>query len=398
MAAHVGGQAKVLRTQPPATHDAADAVDALTFGGTYPVTRLAVTDTSLKSKLSVYGYSTLKPTDLAASAFPAVVLTLAVENTATTAQTAAFMFNMPMGAWTDCSRSSANATKNSASDHIGCMKACASAKDCASWQFSLGNCLLNTDVPLTHHLVGSYCGIKSEAGWQVKDGGLTRSTRPLASGPSMGDMTLRPVLSDGVTASFASGDDPAALYKTFAERGSFPSGSVSSADAGHGAVAVQTQLAAGAQATLSIVFAWHFPDRDFSHVILGNMYTELWSDSSAVATELATEAKLASVVKDINSHHYAIASPENPSPVWLKDQLLNQWSHFHMLMWYKDGRLREYEAWSCDDVDSVHNDYQRHLPYLLFLTETLKDKMRAWAAAQCGQQTLDKCRSYDAGM
>ena len=32
-----------------------------------------------------------------------------------------------------------------------------------------------------------------------------------------------------------------------------------------------------------------------------------------------------------------------------------------MLMWYKDGRLREYEAWSCDDVDSVHNDYQRHL-------------------------------------
>ena len=30
-------------------------------------------------------------------------------------------------------------------------------------------------------------------------------------------------------------------------------------------------------------------------------------------------------------------------------------------MWYRDGRLREYEAWSCDDVDSVHNDYQRHL-------------------------------------
>ena len=46
-----------------------------------------------------------------------------------------------------------------------------------------------------------------------------------------------------------------------------------------------------------------------------------------------------------------MASPDNPTPVWLKDQLLNQWSHFHMLMWYKDGRLREYEAWSCDDVD-----------------------------------------------
>jgi hypothetical protein len=29
-----------------------------------------------------------------------------------------------------------------------------------------------------------------------------------------------------------------------------------------------------------------------------------------------------------------------------------------MFMWYADGRMREYEAWSCDDVDSVHNDYQ----------------------------------------
>jgi hypothetical protein len=29
-----------------------------------------------------------------------------------------------------------------------------------------------------------------------------------------------------------------------------------------------------------------------------------------------------------------------------------------MFMWLADGRMREYEAWSCDDVDSVHNDYQ----------------------------------------
>ena len=93
-------------------------------------------------------------------------------------------------------------------------------------------------------------------------------------------------------------------------------------------------MPAGGSATLSLVFAWHFPDRDFSHQILGNMYSTFWPDSSAVAAELATEAKLASVVADINSHHYAIASPENPTPVWLKDQLLNQWSHFHMLMWY----------------------------------------------------------------
>jgi non-lysosomal glucosylceramidase len=306
-----------------------------------------------------------------------VVLTLAVENTASTKQNASFMLNLPMGAWTDCSHSSANSTHTpAATSHIACMKACEAASSCASWQFAKDGCDLNSDVPLTSHLVGGWCGIKSKQGWQVKDGGLTRSTRPLPSGPSMGDMTLRPVLSGGATASFATGDDPAAIYQAFAEHGSFPTGSlVASGDAAHGAVAVTVELEAGAKTTLSLVFAWHFPDRDFSRIILGNMYTELWPDSAAVAEELATESKLTSVLADINSHHHAVASPDNPTPVWLKDQLLNQWSHFHMLMWYKDGRLREYEAWSCDDVDSVHNDYQRHLLYLWAYPEFEINKM-----------------------
>ena len=63
MAARVGTSAKMLRTHPPSYASAA-AVDALTFSGTYPVTRLNVGDASLGAKMSVYGYSTLKPTDL----------------------------------------------------------------------------------------------------------------------------------------------------------------------------------------------------------------------------------------------------------------------------------------------------------------------------------------------
>eukprot|EP01046_Picozoa_sp_COSAG06_P028483 COSAG06_NODE_2570_length_6648_cov_1.782257_2_plen_142_part_00 len=64
MAARVGSSAKMLRTHPPGYAGSAAAVDALTFSGTYPVTRLNVTDASLGAKMSVYGYSTLKPTDL----------------------------------------------------------------------------------------------------------------------------------------------------------------------------------------------------------------------------------------------------------------------------------------------------------------------------------------------
>jgi hypothetical protein len=140
----------------------------------------------------------------------------------------------------------------------------------------------------------------------------------------MGDMTLRAVAGGGANYSFASGDDPTALYAAFAAHGGFLPGSVAAADAAHGAVAVSVpSIPAGAKQTLSLVFTWHFPDRDFSHIILGNMYTEMWIDSAAVARALATESKLAQVVGDINMHHYAVASPDNPTPVWLKDQLVS---------------------------------------------------------------------------
>lgn len=42
--------------------------------------------------------------------------------------------------------------------------------------------------------------------------------------------------------------------------------------------------------------------------------------------------------------------------------------------------MREYEAWSCDDVDSVHNDYQRHLVYLWGFKEFEEQKMEAWGS------------------
>lgn len=381
MAARIGSAAKMLRTTPP-PYAASAAVDSLTFSGTYPVTRLAVGDEALAAaELSVYGYSTLKPTSLADSAYPAVVLTLDVHNPGTAALDASFMLNLPFGAWTDCARQGEAFHVVPASDHVGCMKACATNATCASWQFTTSAvCQLNDDVPLTHHQTGGFCGVRSKDGWQLaRGGGLTRSTRPEPSGPSMGDITLRAVVGDGVTASYASGDCPASLYETFAARGGFPDGSVGSADAASGAVAVSASVPAGGRATLSIVFTWYFPDRDFSGQILGNGYAALWPDSAAVAAALASEAKLASVVADLNAHHHAVASPQNPMPVWLKDMLVNQWSHFHMLMWYRDGRLREYEAWSCDDVDSVHNDYQRHLLYLWAFPQFELSKVEAWS-------------------
>ena len=41
----------------------------------------------------------------------------------------------------------------------------------------------------------------------------------------------------------------------------------------------------------------------------------------------------------------------------------------------QDGRWRQWEAYDCVDLDSVHNDYQRHMPYALFFPTLVKNVM-----------------------
>ncbi len=78
---------------------------------------------------------------------------------------------------------------------------------------------------------------------------------------------------------------------------------------------------------------------------MGNYYSTLWEDSVAVAAELASAGRLAAVAADINAHHTVLLGPPaasglpaNPMPDWLKDVLLNQFSHFRSMHWTVDGR------------------------------------------------------------
>jgi non-lysosomal glucosylceramidase len=48
-------------------------------------------------------------------------------------------------------------------------------------------------------------------------------------------------------------------------------------------------------------------------------------------------------------------------------------------MFFRDGRGRQWEALDCPDIDSVHNDYQRHLLYLWLMPQFEVSKMRAWS-------------------
>ena len=189
---------------------------------------------------------------------------------------------------------------------------------CSSWQFNdaTGQCLLNTDVPLTHHTTTptTHCGLRTVNGWTTDGASMSLMQHPLGKGPSEGGVTLRPVVDTDAdtTASFGASNDPAELYGLFARQGHFNNTVLGSGGNGngvalnssgsvkaHGASSVSTTVPAGGRRVLSIVFAWHFPDRDWEGIIMGNRYTDLWEDSHAVAAHLADGEVLRGKVRPI---------------------------------------------------------------------------------------------------
>jgi hypothetical protein len=213
------------------------------------------------------------------------------------------------------------------------------------------------------------------AGWSASTtSGLTYAqtgTPTHAGGPSIGSITLLPVVeTTGVgaaTASYGVSDSAAALFESFSKTGSFPpmTNALSGLEAGglkaggaafaptvaaHGAAAVSTSVRAGETVTLSIVFAWHFPHRDYDGHIFGNFYSHLWDDSAAVAQELASPGKLSAVMADINTHHHVIAHPENPTPDWLKDMLGDAAHHQLNRSRHQVPRSRHQVPHSCHQV------------------------------------------------
>ena len=403
LALSVGGVSRLLRTAPPA-YAAASGVAALNFSGSYPLTRLVPLDAGLPpaaQQLGLFAYSTFVPGDLAASAVPAIAFTLTVTNTGAAPLPVALALNMPLGGLAGCSMrgdGQGGAGGAGAANASACLHACAAAPaTCASWQYDAGTCSLNSDVPLTAYSTTAACGLAGRRGWSAADGAASLDMRAPSGllGASSGDVTLRSTadgdLAAPAAATFAASDDPAAVFNAFASGdGVFSPGAPGLAAGGaafegvqasHGTAAVSSVVAPGGTATFTIVFAWSFPYRTWNGgPVLGNGYSALYPDSVAAASHLATPAALAAAVTAINAHHEVIASPRNPAPVWLKDMLLNQFSHAHMLMWFADGRMREYEAYSCDDVDSVHNDFQRSRLYLWAFPDFEASKLAAWSS------------------
>ena len=361
----VNDDARLVRTHPPAWAPAGAGVAQIAYSGSYPLSRLSIADPRL-GRADVFAYSALVPGDPAASAHPAVSFTLAATNEGAAAANVSFFVSVPFGGVNDCARTSKSGTGSSTVATYGaCLAACnaaaaasttaaTAAPACASWTWTAatGLCELNADVPHSVFAAGSYCGVQGT--WSSSGRALTLTASPAggAGGPANGDVTLAPVLPAGSSASFGVGNDPAALFADFAATGGFSGAQTFvGAAAAHGAAAVSAVLAPGESVTLTVVFAWYFPDRDHMEETIGNFYSNLWPSSAAVAADLATEAAQLSVVGALNAHHAVFAASSLPE--WIADNAINHMSHMRGFIWTRDGRMREFEAMDCPDVDSA---------------------------------------------
>ncbi|XP_031550637.1 uncharacterized protein LOC116288065 [Actinia tenebrosa] len=161
----------------------------------------------------------------------------------------------------------------------------------------------------------------------------------------------------------------------------------------HGSGVGRMILRPGEEATITLVMAWYYPFRDHAGEIVGQYYGNIFKSSEEVASHARQNIK--NVLSELISYRENMMPPRAPNwdpqeifhidsslPDWLQDMLVNSLSYWRTGFWVADGRWRQWETFDCNDVDSVHNDFQRELPYVLFFPGLLENVVRAWAKSQ----------------
>ena len=403
-----GHAARLLRTHPP---KGIPGVDAIEFSGAQPFTRLRPIDASLPSgvELTLFGRSRWRVADMEASATPAAGFTLtAVNPSSSEPLELSFFLSLPLQHQAGMVRPAVagTSTQSSAAPSArACAAACAANATCAAWSVVNASavCSLSHNASAVPPAANSAdpadaSGVRGE--WARAKGGADCLTlhRP-GTHAAAGNVTLCGSAEHsgsmrgrwaGVTTgqqttdakvTFGAADSLAALWASFAVAGSLD-GALKGA---HAAAAVTFTLPPGGRGSATIALGWYFPWRDFMGETIGNRYATLGHvggsedaarlllDGEAAAKDTASWSAFAS----------ALIGPSTSLPAWLGDTLLNSLHHTRSVMWLADGRWRQWESFSCVNVDSVHNDGERHIPYLHLWPEGVASKMRAWAKGRC---------------
>ncbi|KAK6191696.1 hypothetical protein SNE40_003314 [Patella caerulea] len=375
-------QSFVLRTHPP---PGLPGVQSLSYTGLYPAAHLTVEDTRLPITVNFTAMSTYFVNDLNSSAFPAISFIFTATNPSLTdIVEASFMFNLPFGIQSgDQGRS---VIKEAATD-LECFTMCNQLPTCLTWVYDESNstCTILTSINLNGFNVSKSSGLKGT--WSINQSTQLKCltlNRPGIAPPS-GNISLCSNMElDGVT--FAVADDIGDLWKTFSGSGQF-NFSGTNAYGVHGAISVKMTLPPGQVVKIPITMSWFYPNRDFGDKVFGSWYQHLFSSSEDVAEKMLNgeSANLGEQTETVAKLHQTfLGTQDNPSsvPIWLSDVLINSLSHIRSAFWVADGRWRQFEAFDCPNVDPVHNDGERHIPYIMIFPESVKNKMIGWAKSQ----------------
>ena len=162
-----------------------------------------------------------------------------------------------------------------------------------------------------------------------------------------------------------------------------------SKNAGHGAIAAMATLAPGETRTISLIFAWHVPNRTYVGQEIGNFYALSFSDALEVALSAST------MLEDV------VSSGLLWNQIFTNSTLPENWQDFFvnsvstqskMSVWVakdrfgqqmSEGRYRQYEAFSNCDLAPVHVLSYSMLPYILYFPNLLQNTLlTGWSEMQ----------------
>ena len=360
---------RVLQTRPPA---GLPGVSSLTFGGSPPVTRLQAGGAPESVSVTLNAFSAVKSGDMKTSTLPAITFSVVFENTGAAAVEAEALFSLPSFA-EDTARVGKTYKTTAAEDAAACAGVCNGDAQCQSWQFKEAGrtCVLASDAPEYAFEAGTSSGTPGTWTVDASSGCLTLNKPGQAS--MHGNYSL--CVAGGDFAAAFTGASVADVWSFFGQEAAATN---VQAFGMHGAVKLRRSVPAKSSVALTVTLGYFFPNRYYLSQRVGNFYTTFLKDSAEAAQ--TANSRLTQTLSDV----HAVQGPvlESTMPAWLSDTLIGSLHHWRSAWWQEDARWRQWEAYDCVNVDSVHNDGERHIPYIMLWPEATKSKVAAWGRGQ----------------
>lgn len=367
---------------------------------------------------ALYGFSALAVGNRVASARPAIAFPLDLHNSGSDNAVVSFMMNLPLLIEEDQLRAGTPlGTANFTIDAEACATRCMANAQCNSWVWTSptdtgggatqpAKCQLQTDAPLNVYSRGVTSGLRGS--WVVEGASSECLTlvRP-GVGPMHGNVSLCASSSDA-SATFRAivADTAEEVFSNFSAEGG--SGASTPLAGLYGAFVVEGTVPAGGDLALVLTMGWGFPNRDHYNyaspggagfVPFGNHYSQLYPSAADAASSMPLQETLDDIFAWQSALFPTPSSRDDGKwtvPSWLSDVLINSLSHSRDSMWWtscphcivsQDARVngtasnaeggfwRQFEAYDCPDLDSIHNDGERHIPYIMFFPNGTRSKL-----------------------